>query len=146
MRAAIEEKMRLGAMMASRGSGYYNPVPVVQTPYEVMFVPGSPTLKTPNTANSTSMRIPSPRSASEMHSYGFHGNQPRSPMGMPVGPEGDTMRARSEPVIKVGKGVKTVTVVEPPKREKASVEKSKGLRKRLSRFWSHGGAKAVAAN
>ena len=146
VRAAIEEKMRLGAMMASRGSGYYNPVPVVQTPYEMMLMPGSPTLKTPNTANSASMGVPSPRSTSEMHGYGYHGNQPRSPMGMPVDVEGGVMRARSEPVTKVGKVVKSVTVVEPPKQEKASREKSKGLRKRLSRFWSHGGAKAVAAN
>ena len=145
VRAAIEEKMRLGAMMASRGSGYYNPVPIVKTPYEIMATPGSPSLS-PNTAISGNVGIPSPRSAAEMHGYGYHGSQPRSPLGMPVGPEGDVMRARSEPVIKVGKGVKTVTVVEPLKTQKATAEKGKGLRKRLSRFWSHSGAKPVAAN
>ena len=145
VRAAIEEKMRLGATMASRGSGYYNPAPIVKPPYEVITTPGSSSLS-PNIAPSENMRIPSPRSAKEMHGYGNHGGQPRSSLGMPVGPEGDVMRARSEPVIRIGKGVKTVTVVEPPKKQKEGLDKGKGLRKRLSRFWSHSGAKPVAAN
>ena len=143
IRAAIEEKMRLGAMMASKGSGYCNPVPVVNPPYEIITVGHDPSsLGAPYSATSGSMRIPSPRSANEIH-YG-----PRSPLGLPVGPDGDPIRARSEPVIKAGKAVKSVTVIEPPKPSKAQggPEKGKSLRKRLSRFWSYGNPKAVVAN